>query len=489
MINPVRSFPWLIGFLTGAASLAAATLPPPALTIYNQDFAVVREYLDLDLAAGVNPVEFAGVTASLEADSVLLRDPTGRVALRVLEQGYRAETVSAGLMLARHEGREVDFIARDRDGVERIVRGRVVRSGWQPGGVRETPIVEVDGQLRFSLPGEPVFPALDDDAILSPTLSWQLHSATATRVRAELSYLTGGLSWAASYNLVLPEKGDRMDMVGWVTVRNASGKRFDEAAVKLMAGEVSKLSPPTPAARTGMRELARLALDAPAEVTQKSFDEFHLYTLPRPLTLRDQETRQVEFIRATGVPVRTLYVYDGAAMEQYRGWNLAMARENPDYGVQGNRRVGVYREFDNTREAGLGLPLPAGRTRFYRADDDDGRLEFTGENEMRHTPQGETVRLYTGDAFDLVGERVRTAYTHDKRSDTIEEAFTLTLRNRKAEPVEIRVVERLYRGPNAAVAAASHEYERKDDRTVEFRVTVAPDAEEKLTYRASYPRR
>jgi hypothetical protein len=277
--------------------------------------------------------------------------------------------------------------------------------------------------------------------------------------------------------------------VGWVAVRNHSGKRFDEAAVKLIAGQVHKLAPATPQTRGAMREVAMLAMDAGPEVTQKSFDEFHLYTLPRPLTLRERETRQVEFIRARDVPVRTLYVYDGAALEHYRGWNPVMARENADYGVQGHRRVGVYREFDNTREVGLGLPMPAGRTRFYRTDAEDARLEFTGENELAHTPQGETVRLYTGDAFDLVGERVRTAFTHDARTGLVEEAFSVRLRNRKTEPVEIRVIERLYRGPNAAVATASHPYERLDDRTIEFRVTVAPDAEETVTYRATYPQR
>ena len=465
-----------------APSLPAQT----ALTVYNQNFAVVRETVPLDLKAGVNPVTFDRATLQVEPDSVVLRDPAGQVALRILEQSYRADTASQGLMLSLHEGRELDFLVRDEANKEHVVRGKVIRSGYAPGGGDTSPIIEVDGKLRFSLPGEPVFPALANDAVLRPTLTWQLNADQAAKLNAELGYITGGLSWQSAYNLVSPEKGDTIDLVGWVTITNQSGKTFDRATVKLMAGDVSKLAPePQPvAAMAGAMRL--MAKDADAAVTEKAFDEFHLYSLPRPVTLRDRETKQVEFLRATGVRAKTLFIYDGAAVGQYRGWNDESIRDNRDYGTQSNPKVWVYREFKNSKENGLGLPLPKGRTRFYRQDDADKRIEFTGENTIDHTPEGETVRIYTGDAFDVVGERKRTDYVLSNRNDQLEEAFEIKVRNRKKEPVEVRVAERLYRWVNWTIVAKSDEFIRTEDRKVEFRVTLQPDEEKVVTYRVRY---
>lgn len=483
-VKSMKTLPSLSFLAIAGAIASAAQAQPPALTVYNQDFAVVREHVSLDLASGINQISFPGVTTSLEPDSVVLRDPAGNVDLRILEQSYRAETASPGLLLSLYEGKVIDFVVRNQDGGEYTVPGRVVRSGWTPAGGSESPIVEVDGKLRFSLPGEPVFPDLGGDTILRPTLNWTLAAPAAGKVDAEVSYLTGGLSWEAAYNLILPETGDRMDLVGWVTVHNQSGKRFDEAAVKLMAGNVNKLAPAQkPAPRAEMMMMARMA---DADVTEKAFDEFHLYTLPRSLTLRDQETKQVEFTRATGVPFKTIYVYDGAQIANYRGWNTEMMRTNPDYGAQSNEQVWVMREFKNTSEAGLGLPLPAGRMRFYRRDEADNRLEFTGENVIKHTPQGETLRIYTGDAFDLVGERKQTDFSYDKRTETADEAFEIRVRNRKKEPAQIRVVEHLNRGLNWRVVEKSADFEKMSAQDIQFTVNLAPDEEKVITYRVRY---
>lgn len=484
-------------FAVFAGTVAAVSLSAqPALTIYNQNFAVVRERLALDLKNGPNSVAFAGVTTQLEPDSVVLRDPSGRISLRILEQSYRADTLSQGLMLAINEGKELDFIARDQDGKEHMVRGKVIRSGYTPGVAANpyapvapgsSPIIEVNGKLRFSLPGEPIFPALADDAILRPTLHWQLASDRAAQVDAELGYVTGGLNWQASYNLVSPEKGDRLDLIGWVTIQNESGKIFENATVKLMAGDVHKVQPEEVRGQLRAKvSMAAMAMED-AAVTEKAFDEFHLYSLPRPVTLRDRETKQVEFLRAAGVKAPTLYVYDGSAVAAYRGWNEQMIRQNPDYGTQSNKKVWVMREFENKKEnGGLGLPLPKGRTRFYRQDDADGRLEFTGENTIEHTAQGETVRIYTGDSFDLVGERKRVNFTLSNRQDQAEEEFEVTLRNRKKEAVEIRVVEHLYRGVNWTITQNSDEFTKTEAQRIEFRVKLQPDEEKVVRYRVRY---
>jgi hypothetical protein len=485
--------------ITLAALVAALPIILPAqtaLTVYNQNFAVVRESVALELQAGTNAVTFDRATLQVEPDSVVLRDPSGKIDLRILEQSYRAETASQGLLLSLNEGKEIDFLSgRNEQGEQRIVRGKVIRAGsaefhqrgqWNagPGG---TPIIEVDGQLRFSLPGEPLFPALADDAVLRPTLSWQLHSDRKAKLNAELGYITGGLSWQSAYNLVSPEKGDTLDIVGWITIDNQSGKTFDDAKIKLMAGDVNKVQPPLGQLAARAMQMDHFAPPpTPAPVTQKAFDEFHLYSLPRAVTLRNRETKQVEFLRATGVKAKTIYVYNGADIAQFRGWNDDAVRNNREYGTQSNSKVGVYREFKNTKENGLGLPLPKGRTRFYRQDDADKGIEFTGENTIDHTAEGETVRIYTGDSFDLVGERKRTDYKLSNANDEMEEAFEIKVRNRKKEPVEIRVTETLYRWVNWQIVEKSDDFEKVDSRNIEFRVTLAPDEEKVITYRVRY---
>lgn len=449
------------------AALPLALPAGPALTIYNQNFAVVRETLPLDLKAGVNTVNFSGATTQVEPDSVVLRDTEGKVALRILEQSYRADAASEGLLLSLHEGKEIEFLVRDQDAKEYPVKGRVIRSGYKAGGEAATPIVEVDGKLRFSLPGQPIFPSLGDDAILQPTLSWQLNADRAAKLEAELGYITGGMSWQAAYNLVAPEKGDQVDIVGWVTVNNNTGKRFDDATIKLMAGDVNRVQPEMDIEYRKRKGVVMSAMAAPvAEVTEKAFDEFHLYSLPRAVTLRDQETKQVEFLRATGVTAPQLYIFD-----------------QQKYGA----KVATVREFKNTKEnGGLGLPLPKGRARFYRQDSADNRLEFVGENSLDHTAKNETVRLYTGDVFDIAVEKKQTDSAMSSRNDFREEAFEVKLRNRKAEAVEVRVVEHFYQWPNWKLIQQSDPHEKTDAHSAEFRVKLAPDEEKIVTYRVRY---
>ena len=235
----------------------------PALTIYNQNFAVIRETLPLDLKAGSNTVRFSNVTAQLEPSSVVLRDPAGRRSLQVLEQNYRNDPVSQDRLLDLYEGKTIEFSVRNPDGSSRIVSGKIVRSGFvphfqpvsrigmqyqtnQPGmaaGGAGQPIIEVDGKLQFSLPGQPIFPALGDDTILKPSLDWILNSAQPARFDAELSYISGGLSWSSDYNMIAADTGESTDLVGWVTLDNQSGKQFDHARIKLMAGDVNKIQP------------------------------------------------------------------------------------------------------------------------------------------------------------------------------------------------------------------------------------------------------
>ena len=227
------------------------------------------------------------------------------------------------------------------------------------------------------------------------------------------------------------------------------------------------------------------ALSPPPEVTERAFDEYHLYTLPRPVTLKDREVKQVEFCRGSDVPAARLYVYDGATMGAYMGWNPEMALTRPDYGTQGGTRVATMLEFTNSKASGLGLPLPRGTLKVYRAEA-GGSRQFIGESPLGHTAAGEKVRLVLGSAFDLAGERRQSGYRVDSGKETAEESFEIKLRNHKKEPVEVRVVEHLYRWSTWRILASSDPYETIDSRTIEFRVKIPPDGEKLVTYQVRY---
>ena len=287
----------------------------PALTIYNGNFVVVREHVPLELKTGTNQIDYNGVTSHLEPDSVILRDPAGR-ALQILEQNYRNDPISQELLLSRYEGKTIDFIVRQDGAKLETVKGKIIRSGYiassayagnypRPGMGQA--IIEIDGVLRFGLPGQPLFPSLDTDSILKPTLSWLLRTDKPGALDAEISYVSGGMTWQSDYNLVIADKVDSktgsnmVDLVGWITMQNHTGKTFENARIKLLAGDVNKVQP-LPASRVyAMEAKAMDAVAATAPVTEKSFDEFHLYTLQRDTTLRDEQTKQVEFVRAEGI--------------------------------------------------------------------------------------------------------------------------------------------------------------------------------------------
>ena len=416
----------------------------PALTIYNQQFAVVRQKLPLDLRSGVNPLQVTDITAHLEPDSVILRSiDTGRH-LQILEQNYRNDPVSQQLLLSLYEGKTIDFLETEKDGTARTVQGKIIRSGYVPHYAAfqsygpqyaaqqaavaqgsEQPVIEVNGKLQFSLPGQPLFPALADDTVLKPTLSWDLLSDKPGAISAEFSYVTGGMNWEASYNVIAPPKSNVLELVGWVTLDNQSGKTFRDARLKLMAGDVNKVPPPggMVMGSAGAAQFGMAGRQFGPPVTEKTFDEYHLYTLEHPTTLHDRETKQVEIVRAAGIQSKTVYVYDGLKIEQnYQGWPM----------------------------------------------------------------ESETLRLYTGNAFDMTGERTRTEYRADFNARWLDESFEIKVRNHKSEPVEVRVVEHLYRWTGWDIIKNSDPFKKLDSRTMEFLVQIPPGGEKMVSYKVHY---
>jgi hypothetical protein len=473
----------------------------PSLTIYNQDFAVVRDTVPLELKSGTSQVWYSGATLHLEPASVILRDPAGKHDFRILEQNYRNDPVSQGMMLELNLGKTINFeVIRNEGGQTRreTIPGKIIRSGYSGvpqqnayGGYYQSPglqpIIEVNGEMRFSLPGEPLFPSLSDNTILKPALIWEIQSRRSAKFTGEVSYVTGQLSWEADYNLVLPEKGSNMDVVGWITMDNHCGRAFENAKIKLMAGDVNKVVEQPRLQFLYAKRMAMVAdeLDKDGRVSEKTFDEYHLYTLEHPATLLDGEKKQVEFIHASDVASQSIYIYDGASGSQGQQWYYQGVNTSPEYGNTGNKNIWVMLEFTNSLANHLGLPLPKGRVRLYRRNS-DGQTEFTGENNINHTPRDETVRLYTGNSFDLVGERKQTDFKVDSRAHWMDETFEINLHNHKKEPVEVRVVEHLYRCSSWQIQEKSDEFKKTDSRTIEFRAALQPDEKRALTYKVHY---
>jgi hypothetical protein len=495
--------PLVLAVLLTSLSATAQT----QLTVYNQNFATVKEKRTLDLKKGENEIRATDITAHLEPESVILRALKRPDALQILEQNYESDPLSEGLLLRKSEGKWLDFEIVMPNGEKRIVKGKILRSGYVPhteafqrfgqqyaymqsvyanpqGGGQ--PIVEVEGKIQFGLPGKPIFDALDPKAFLKPTLLWRLWSAEAGSQDVEFSYLTGGMRWEANYNAVAAEKGDNFDIIGWVTLENMSGKDFENASVKLMAGDVARIGPgPGEGGGVGGRMMDAMERAAPA-VTERAFEEYHLYTLERPTTVLDREIKQVEFVRASNVPAQRIYVYDGFKVDpRYRGWDYSSIRTQAEYGTASNPKVWVMLEFKNSEASNLGMPLPKGKVTVYRRDVDE-RNEFIGEDEIDHTPKDETVRLYTGNAFDIVGERRQTNFRLDSSGHWADETFEIKVRNHKKEAVTVRVVEHMYRWIQWDITSKSMDSNKTDARTIEFRPVIQPGGEATIIYTVHY---
>lgn len=463
---------------------AAALAAGPQVTIYNDGFATVKEDRTLALAEGVSEVRVTDMSRQLEPDSVMLRELSAEpFGVQILEQSFINDPLTEGLLLYQMEGKTLRFEEKREDGTVKEHVGKLVRSGYVPGGGSEQPIVEEDGAVRFSLPGQPVFEGIDPNAFLKPSLVWQIASKKAGECPIEVAYVTAGMSWEATYSLVMPaEGGDVFDFSGWISLRNDTGKDFVDAAVKLIAGDVQKVTQQFVERKPRGRVMYAIPTETEALPSERAFDEFHLYTLPRPVRVRNNELKQVEFLRAPGVKGHRYYVYNPLVGYGYYGG----VQLDPDYGTTADKKVGVRIEISNSETNGLGVPLPKGRMRLYRTDV-DGRREFTGENQMDHLPKNELLKLDMGSAFDLVGERKRMDFQVDTTGKTMTESFEIKLRNRKEkDAVEIRVVEPLVRCANWRIASSSLPYEKIDSHTVEFRVPVPADGETVLTYTVNY---
>ena len=465
--------------LAAAALLAAVSASAMEVTVYNQNLGLVKENRTFELKTGVNEVLATEVAAQIDPTSVHFKSLTSPEGVSVLEQNFEYDLISQEKLLEKYLGKTIELERfMGPNGEKREVVSGVLLSNL---GGR---IMNVGGKIYVNPPGEPILPELPEGLLTKPTLKWSLRSARGGTNNCEISYLTTGLSWQSDYVLVTNAADDQLDLNAWVTINNGSGATYKDAKLKLVAGDVHRAEGPRP--MRGMYAAKAMALEAAAapQFAEKSFFEYHLYTLQRPATVRENETKQIELASAANVPVKKLFIYDGVEGLNWGEYN-EYYRMEPNYGVQGQKKVWVMLEFKNSKDNNLGIPLPKGKVRVYKKDT-DGALEFIGEDAIDHTPKDEKVRIKMGDAFDVVGERSRTSYESDIHKHWFRESFEIKLRNHKEEDVTVKAVEHLYRWTNWKIEASSQQFTKKDAQTIEFEVPVKKDGESVVTYTVKY---
>jgi len=433
-----------------------------ALTIYNVNLGLVKDQRQTTLPVGTFELRFMDVASQIIPASVQVKSLAGPSSLRVLEQKYEYDLLNPQRLLEKYVGKEVrlytENLYTERD--ETVTATLLSVDGG--------PVFKVDEDITFGHPGRILFPKVPDSLASKPTLVWLLENTLAKPQRIEATYLTNAINWRADYVLTLNARDDRADLSGWVTIDNKSGAAYVNATLKLVAGDVNRVRDDQELrARVLAREGAAPKAAAPP-LKEEEFFEYHIYTLQRPSTLKNNQTKQISLVSADQVPVKKELVFFGA--RQYYQSRYAEAVPN--------QKISVLLELQNKKESNLGLPLPKGVVRVFKQDA-EGSLQFVGEDSVDHTPKDEKIRIKMGNAFDVVGSRKQMEWKK-LAADTYEAAFEIAVRNLKKEDVVVKVVEPI---PGAwTMLSSSHEYKKTEAHMAEFTLTVPKDKEVKLAY-------
>lgn len=443
-------------------------------------YALVRQTRGFTLNRGRNVVRLSDVAANIDPTTVSFESLTDPRGTRVLDQSFEFDLVSPQKLLQKFLDREVTVVQTQGAQSEAVAgvlissQGGLVLKG--PEGVR---IINGYSQVRL--------PDLPGGLISKPTLVWNLSAEKEGLHQGRLAYQTSGITWWADYNLTLRESADQclLDVGAWVTIVNQSGASYEGARLKLVAGDVQRAQPRPQYAPAPAAMVARSAVKEESGFSEKSFFEYHLYTLGRPATLRNNSMQQIElFPMASGARCEKNLVYAGQASAYWGGYGAPVTDRS--YGNTSNKKVDVFLRFKNRRDNQLGIPLPAGKIKVAKQDEADKSLEFIGEDLIDHTPRDETVQIKLGSAFDVVGERRQVDFRVDTGAKWMEEEIEVKVRNRKEEAVTVIVKENLYRWSNWSITRKSQDYEKQDARTVHFPLRLAKGAEGVVRYTVRY---
>jgi hypothetical protein len=450
----------LFGFLS-LTTAHAAKLPEAGvgLTIYNENFGVVKDRRQIDFKQGINTLKFTDVASAIDPTSVTFECLSAPGKVVILEQNYEYDLVDTASLLKRYIDKEVNVtikgsgadVGRQLTGVLSAARDNNLILRIDKAGIE---IVNVESIEAISLR------QLPEDLVTKPTLVWLAQAGKTGQQLCQVTYTTNAIGWKADYSAVLNADENQIDLTGWVTIDNKSGAAYQDATVKLIAGDVRRIREPVPIRKRYVMEMDTTAA-APFE--EKPFMEYHLYTLARKTTLNNNQVKQIELISpALGVPVEKLYVYER---------------------LKKSDKIQIKFEFENTEENHLGLALPKGKVRVFKRDPADGMLEFVGEDAIDHTAKKEKLSLYIGDAFDVVPEHTLLDSKRDRRMRW--EKHKIELRNRKDEPVVVVVDEKFSSWVNWMIDDSTHRYQKRDARTARFEVKIGADSTATLIYSAT----
>ncbi len=436
-----------------------------AVTIYNDNLALVKDARRVKLTRDFNQLAWREVSAQMRPETAQLRNVSNPAGFRLQEQNFDFDLLTPQKLLEKYVGREVSVIrTHPTTGAETRETATVLSTN---NGV----VLKYADRIETGVPGRLAFSGVPDTLRDKPTLVISLLNPVAGLQNLELSYLTGGMSWRADYVAELNAADDQLDLNGWVTLTNQSGAAYPNARLQLVAGDLNRVRDNRAVPRAAMAMASKV--NEAAEMQQESLFEYHLYTLPRPTTLAENQTKQVALMSATRVPVSKEYLLAGANY-YYSG----------QYGEIGQKmKVGVFVEFNNKGE-GLGIPLPKGVIRMYKKDS-QGNAQFVGEDRVDHTPKNETVRLKLGDAFDVTADRKQTAFQKlagtSRYNYVFESAYEIVLKNAKAEAVTVTVREPM--PGDWAMVSESLTHTKAASGTAEWQVAVPAEGKTTLTYR------
>ena len=432
------------------------------VTIYNSNLGLIKDVREIGLPEGEGELQFADVASAIIPETVHVRSLNHPDDLRLLEQNYEYDLISPQKLLEKYVGKTIKLLTwnqyQDR---KEVVEATLL-------SMNEGPVYRINGEIHLSSEGRPILPELPENLFARPTLSWQYRNQSRSRHRIEASYLTNSITWKADYVLTLNAEDTAADLAGWVTLDNKSGATYKNAKLKLVAGNVHRaLERETLGA--GLGGMKRAISAAPQQFQEQGFFEYHLYDLQRPTTVKENQTKQISLLEASGAGVKKellVYGVDTYYTNQYR-------EDNP------TQPVAVYVSVKNSKENRLGMPLPEGIVRTYKQDA-AGSLQFIGEDRIKHTPKDEELRLKIGEAFDVVAQRRQTDF-RQLTSRQYESEWEIVVKNHKEQDVTVGLIEPV---PGSwAVLNSSQPYTKKDAFTIRFDVPVPKDGEAKVTYR------
>jgi hypothetical protein len=437
------------GSLVGSAS-AQNNSEGTELTIYSQDIALVRETREFGFQEGINIVNITDIASGIDPSSVIFED-TESPGTYIIEQQFSSDNASTSRLLENHLGKEITVTDEAGNSYTGILLGHE----------NDKVILNTSGNIITLMSVSKIDFQDTEDVLIGPALTWQIYSPEAGTRTILTSYLTEGINWKANYIVKLADNETQASIDGWATIDNRAGTSFTDARVKLVAGDVRRVS------GQAYPEYAtdEAAIDqAPGQFGQGSLFEYHTYTLNRTTTLRNGETKQISLLSEGSIPVEKEYIFDSNTGE----------------------RIKVVMSTENTESSGLGMPLPAGIVSAY-AEDSEGVLQFVGEDEIDHTPRGEEMRIFVGYAFDITGEKTQTDYQSLGESAE-RRSYSIDLTNQKAEDVNVTVTESIY--GDWEITNSSQNYTKVDAFTAEFDVRVPANGEESVTYTVEvrYPR-